>query len=355
MGLIGETVEKIYPQDTVAREEARNRLDQLTMPHWALGDLMDLAIDIAGITRTITPTVAQKAVVTMAADHGVVQEGVSKFPAEVTQQMVYNFVNGGAGINALANQASADVFVVDMGVNGDFSDLVEKGKIINKKIGLGTNNLAKGPAMSTALAIKSVEAGINVANELNGRVDLFGTGDMGIGNTTPSTAIAAVVTGVDISILTGRGTGLDDKQLKHKIKIIEKSIKVNQPDPKNGIDILAKIGGFEIGGIAGLILGAAANKKPVLVDGLISTAGALIAYTIEPFIRDYIICSHRSMEPGHKYMQEKLGCSKPLLDLNMRLGEGTGAALCMNLVEAAVQILTQVATFEEAAVAGADK
>ncbi len=355
MGLLEETIKKIYPQDTESREQAKTRLDQLTMPHWALGDLMDLAIDLAGMTRTVKPPVAKKAVITMAGDHGVVAEGVSKYPAEVTQQMVLNFVGGGAGINAIADQAGADVHIVDMGVNGDLSELASAGKIIDKKIGFGTNNICTGPAMSIAQAKKSIEAGIDIVEELKNSIDLFATGDMGIGNTTPSTAIAAVLTGVEVEKLTGRGTGLDDEQLKHKSAIVAKCLEVNKPDAKNGIDILSKVGGFEIGGIAGVILGAAANRKPILVDGFISTAGALIAYTIEPFVRDYIICSHRSMEPGHKYMQEKLGCAKPLLDLNMRLGEGTGAALCMNLVEAAVGVLTKVATFEEAAVAGADK
>lgn len=355
MSLLETTKQKIFPQDSASRDEARKRLDNLALPHWALGDVMDLAIDIAGIMKSIRPEIRKKAVVTMAGDHGVVAEGVSKFPQEVTPQMVQNFVNGGAGINALARQAGADVFVVDMGVAADLGPLVQRGGVIDKKIGYGTGNIARGPAMSDAMAIKSVEAGIETANKLAGAYDLFGTGDMGIGNTTPSTAIAAVCTGVDVEKLTGRGTGLDDEQLKHKIKVLKRIIEVNDPDPKNGIDILAKVGGFEIGGIAGLILGAAANRKPVLVDGFISTAGALIAYSIEPFVRDFIIFSHRSVEPGHQYMQEKLGCSRPLLDLNFRLGEGTGAALAMNVVEAAVAVLTEVLTFEEAAVAGADK
>jgi nicotinate-nucleotide--dimethylbenzimidazole phosphoribosyltransferase len=209
--------------------------------------------------------------------------------------------------------------------------------------------------MSKAMAKRAIESGIDIANDLAQRFDLFGTGDMGIGNTTPSTAIAAVCTGKNVEELTGRGTGLDDAQLSHKIDVINRALSINKPDPKDGIDILAKVGGFEIGGIAGLILGAAANRKPVLVDGFISTAGALIAYKIEPFIRDYLIFSHRSVEPGHKAMQEALGCKKPLLDLNFRLGEGTGAAVAMNLVAGAVAILTQVATFAEASVAVADK
>jgi nicotinate-nucleotide--dimethylbenzimidazole phosphoribosyltransferase len=355
MRLLETTKGKIFPQDSEARDAAKERLDNLALPHWALGDIMDLAIDLAGITRTSKPSIKNKCVVTMAGDHGVTAEGVSKFPSEVTPQMVVNFVKGGAGINALARQAGADVFVADMGVATDLQNFIEPGSYIDKKIGYGTSNIAKGPAMSEANAIKAVEAGIEIANDLAGKYDLFGTGDMGIGNTTPSTAIAAVCTGKDVESLTGRGTGLDDEQLKKKVEIIKTILEVNKPDPQNGIDILSKVGGFEIGGIAGLILGAAANKKPVLVDGFISTAGALIAYRIEPFVRDYIICAHRSMEPGHKHMQEVLGCSRPLLDLNFRLGEGTGAALAMNIVEAAVAVLTEVLTFEEAAVAGADK
>ncbi len=354
MSLLKQTIKEIYPQDSDFRNQAKERLEQLAMPPWALGDLMDLSIDLAGICRSITPKVSRKAIVTMAGDHGVVEEGVSKFPQEVTPQMVYNFVNGGAGINALAKQAGADVVVVDMGVAADLSELAQSGKIIDKKIGSGTNNIAKGPAMSIANATKAVEAGIAIAKDLGKTIDVFGTGDMGIGNTTPSTAIAAVITGKPISELTGRGTGLDDEQLAHKQQVIKNILKRNNPDPKNGLEVLAQVGGFEIGGIAGLILGAASLKKPVVVDGFISSAGALIAVAIEPFARDYIICAHRSMEPGHRAMQEKLGC-KPLLDLNLRLGEGTGAALAMNIVEASVAVLTEVATFEEAAVAGADK
>jgi len=355
MSLLERTIEKIFPQDSASREAAKNRLDNLALPHWALGDLMDLAIELSGMTGSITPKVQRKAIITMAGDHGVVIENVSKYPQEVTPQMVLNFVRGGAGINALAGQVGAEIFVVDMGVAADLKDLVQAHKIINKKVGLGTDNIAVGPAMSKAMAKRAIESGIDIANDLSPRFDLFGTGDMGIGNTTPSTAIAAVCTGKSVEELTGRGTGLDDAQLSHKISVIKRALEVNKPDKRDGIEILAKVGGFEIGGIAGLILGAAANRKPVLVDGFISTAGALIAYKIEPFIKDYLVFAHRSVEPGHRAMQEVLGCKKPLLDLNFRLGEGTGAAVAMNLVEGAVAILTQVATFAEASVAQADK
>ena len=353
VSFLDATYRRIYPQDFDFRRQAEERLNQLTMPHWALGDLMDLAIDLAGMTRSMHPPVARKCVVVMAGDHGVTAEGVSRYPAEVTTQMVHNIVRGGAGINALALQAGAEVRVVDMGAVDDFVDLVRAGQVIAKKIGRGTANMVYGPAMTRTHAVMAVEAGIEVANLLAPEVDVFGTGEMGIGNTTPSTAIAAVLTGRPVAEVTGRGTGIDDDQLRHKISVVERAIARNRPDPTDGLDVLAKVGGFEIGGIAGLILGAAAHRKPVLVDGFISTAGAMIACVLEPFVRDYIICAHRSVEPGHGALIDKLG-RRPLLDLNLRLGEGTGAALAMNVVEAAVHVLTEVATFAEAGVSGAD-
>ncbi len=353
MSLLEETINSIKGQDESWRQKAKDRLDQLTMPHWALGRLMDLAVDLAGMSRSLQPPVERKAVIVMAGDHGVVAEGVSKFPQEVTPQMVGNFVNGGAGINALARQVGAKVIVVDMGVAADISAMAKSGKIIDKKVAAATANMAEGPAMSREQAVAALEAGIEVANSMAGEIDLFGTGDMGIGNTTPSTAIVSAITGTKVADVTGRGTGLDDEQLNHKIGVIEKALQVNKPDPKDGLDILAKVGGFEIGGIAGLIMGAAANRKPILVDGFISTAGALIACSLAPSCRDYIIASHRSVEQGHRVMHSHLGC-EPLLDLNLRLGEGTGGALAMNVVEAACRVLTDVATFEEAMVSAAD-
>ncbi|HID97237.1 MAG TPA: nicotinate-nucleotide--dimethylbenzimidazole phosphoribosyltransferase [Thermodesulfobacteriaceae bacterium] len=349
MGLLEKTVNKIDPADRSWRHRARERLNNLCMPHWALGCLMDLAVDLAGMTRSMQPPVAGKTIVTMAGDHGVVEEGVSLYPQEVTTQMVWNFVKGGAGINALAGQAGAKVAVVDMGVAGDLGDLVDQGLIFGKKIAPGTSNMTEGPAMDREQAVRALEAGIEVAEELGSDTDLFGTGDMGIGNTTPSAAICAALTGAPVEEVTGRGTGLDDVRLACKIAVVKRSVKANRPDSDDGLDVLAKLGGFEIGGIAGLILGAASQRKPVLVDGFISTAGAMIACTVAPAAKDYIIAAHRSVEPGHRRMQEYLGIS-PLLDLGMRLGEGTGAALAMNIVDAAVRILVDVATFSEAEV-----
>lgn len=354
MSLLQETIDSIVPQDQDWRARARVRLEQLTMPYWALGRLMDLAEDLAGITRSVKPDVQRKTIVTMAGDHGVTVEAVSKYPSEVTVQMVHNFVDGGAGINALARLNKAKVVVVDMGVAGDLSELAKTGKIISRKIAAGTQNIAKTAAMSRDEAVRALEAGIEIAAELAAITDVFGTGDMGIGNTTPSTAIVAAITGSSVAEVIGWGTGIDDTQLEHKRKIIEKSLKVNRPNPSDGMDVLAKVGGFEIGGIAGLILSAASHRKPVVVDGFISTAAALIAQVLSPRCTDYIIAAHCSAEPGHKAMLRHLG-KYPLLDLELRLGEGTGAALAMNLVEAAVRILTEVSTFEQARVSRADK
>lgn len=354
LSFLDATFRSIYPQDFEYRQRAEEHLNQLTMPHWALGDLMDLAVDLAGMTRSLQPPVARKKVVVMVGDHGVAAEGVSLFPAEVTTQMVYNFIRGGAGINALAGRSQTEVCVVDVGARDSFDELVETGRIVAKKIGHGTANIAHGPAMSRTHAVMAVEAGIEIANDLAATTDVFGTGDMGIGNTTPSTAIAAVFTGEKVSELTGRGTGIDDAGLLKKIAVIERALQINRPDPKDGIDVLAKVGGFEIGAIAGLILGAATHRKPVVVDGFISTAGAMIACGLEPFVRDFLVCAHCSVEPAHKVLLSKLQC-RPLLELNLRLGEGTGAALAMHLVDAAVAILTEVATFSEAGVSDSSR
>ncbi len=352
MNLLQDTISVIVPPDAAVRVQAHRRLASLTMPYWALGRLLDLAEDLAGITRSMRPPITRKAIFTMVGDHGVVAEGVSKYPQEVTPQMVYNFVAGGAGINALARQAGATVTAVDMGVAADLSELAAAGKIVSRRIGPGTRNMAQGPAMSREEAIRALEAGIDIARRAAEAVDVFGTGDMGIGNTTPSSAIVAVFSGCPAAEVTGHGTGIDEEQFARKVRVIEKCLQVNSPDPQDGLDVLAKVGGFEIGGIAGLILGAAALKKPVVVDGFISTAGALIAHSLCPTAAGYMIAAHRSVEKGHRVALEILG-KQPLIDLDLRLGEGTGAALAMNFLEAAVRVLTEVATFDEAMVSKA--
>ncbi len=348
MTLLETTLEKIEPQSREYREKGREHILDFAMPRWALGRVFDLAVELAGMTHSVRPTVKRKNIVMMAADHGVYAEGISNQPQSVTSQVVFNTVRGGGGISVLCRNAGASLTVVDMGINGDMTELAEAGKIIDKKIAMGTDNMAKGPAMTREQAIASLEAGIEIAVQLNPDTDIFGTGEMGIGNTTPSSAIAAVLCGIgDVASLVDRGAGLPDNQLPHKAKVIDAAIKLNQPNCADGIDVLAKVGGFEIGGLAGLILGAASLKKPVMIDGFITTAAALIAQAICPDCTDYMICAHGSMERGHRYMLEKLG-KKPLLDLDMRLGEGSGAALAMNIADAACAMMAEMSTFSGA-------
>ena len=301
----------------------------------------------------IMPELDKKVVFTFAGDHGVAEEGVSAFPKEVTPQMVLNFLNGGAGINVLARHAGAEVVVVDMGVDFDFTDAGAKHAVplLMKKVVMGTRNMRKGPAMTREEAEKCINVGIELATEYAKKgYCLFGTGDMGIANTTPSAAIASVLTGKPVSEVTGKGTGIGDDALKNKVKVIEDAIALNNPDPNDPVDVLAKVGGAEIGGIAGLIIGAAANRVPVVIDGFISTAGALIAYCIEPKTKDYMFAAHKSVEIGHTAMLEKIGL-RPILDLDLRLGEGTGAALAMLMIEAGLKIYKEMATFGDAGVA----
>ncbi|MCE5329825.1 nicotinate-nucleotide--dimethylbenzimidazole phosphoribosyltransferase [bacterium] len=340
-------VDKIKYPEKKYYELAQEKLDNLTKPLGSLGRLEELARQIAGITGNLKPVLDKKYIFTMAADHGVVDEGISAYPREVTSQMVYNFLNGGAGINVLSKHIGAEVVVIDMGVA---VDLEKNPSLISKKIGYGTKNMAKEPAMTREEAASSIIAGIDIVEQyVKKGANIIGTGDMGIGNTTSSSAIISVAAGVDASTVTGYGTGLDDKGLANKIKVIKKAVNLNKPDPDDGLDILSKIGGFEIGGIAGLIIGAAYMKIPVVIDGFISGAGAIIAEKICPASKEYMIASHQSVEKGHRIMMEKLGL-KPLFNFDMRLGEGTGAALGISLAEASVKILNEMATFSEAGV-----
>ncbi len=352
MDRLKETIERIEPLNGEAMEAARARQDTLTKPLRSLGVLEDISVRVAGITGNSMPELKHKVILTMASDHGIVAEGVSAYPQEVTLQMVYNFINGGAGINVLARHIGARVVVVDMGVAADFAITNKTDNFIDNKIGYGTANMTQGAAMSYDAAKQSIQSGIEVLETVlaNG-VDIVGVGDMGIGNTTSSSAITAFITGEAVETVTGRGTGLDDAGLTRKIEQIKKALDINKPDRGDAIDILAKIGGFEIGGMAGAILAAAAHRIPVVVDGFIAGAAALIAYELSPRVKDYSIASHLSVEAGHRAILDYMGLV-PLLNLNMRLGEGTGAALGMGIVDASCKILREMATFEAAGVAG---
>ena len=348
-----EIVKGIYPVDEEWIAKARERTAQLVMPTRALGRLHEISEQICGIQATLQPSINRKAVLVMAGDHGIVKEGVSAYPQEVTGAMVQTFLAGGAGINALCRQVDADVYVVDMGIIAVFEDdsILNNDRLIIHKIAPGTANFAHGPAMSLAETEQAVMLGFQEASKLfkNG-VEIVGTGDMGIGNTTPSAAIGAVLCGTDLAEMVGRGTGVDNEGLARKQTVIRRGIEVNNPNPKDGLDVLSKLGGFEIGGIAGCVLAGAYHRRPVMIDGFISTAGALIAHAICPTVAQYLLAGHCSEEPGHRHMLNHLNLN-PILDLGMRLGEGTGGAMAMSVVDGALRVFKEVMTFAEAGVA----
>ncbi|HIJ60767.1 MAG TPA: nicotinate-nucleotide--dimethylbenzimidazole phosphoribosyltransferase [Nitrospirae bacterium] len=347
MKLLKETIEKVKPTNKKWMSKAQEHLDNLTKPQGSLGYLEEIAKKIVAIFEGNTNSQHKKVIFTFAGDHGIAEEGVSAFPKDVTAQMVFNFIRGGAGINVLARHSGAEVVVVDVAVDYDFGKIEG---LLDKKIIRGTKNFLKQPAMTLNEAIKSIEVGIECAIEYCDKgYSIFGTGDMGIGNTTPSSAITALLTGKSVSEVTGKGTGITDDNLKEKISKIESAINFHKPDVNNPIEVLSRVGGAEIGAIAGLIIGVASHKKVVLIDGFISTAGALIAYKLQPFVRDYIFASHRSVEKGHISALELMNL-RPILDLDMRLGEGTGSAIAMFIIEAGIKIYKEMATFSQAGV-----
>ncbi|OGX13385.1 MAG: nicotinate-nucleotide--dimethylbenzimidazole phosphoribosyltransferase [Omnitrophica WOR_2 bacterium RIFCSPLOWO2_02_FULL_63_16] len=338
---------RIEPVNEDAEASAQQRLNRLTKPPGSLGRLEDIATQLAGILGTASPSIGGKAIITMAADHGIADEGVSAYPKVVTPQMVLNFLRGGAAINVLARLVGAQMIVVDMGVA---ADLPAHPKLVSRKIGYGTKNMAVGPAMTRAEAHAAIQAGLEIVGEAIGRgATVIGTGDMGIGNTTASSALVAAMTQQDPQVVTGRGTGVDEATYRKKVAVIQRALAINRPDPADPLEVLAKVGGFEIAGLVGVILGGAQARKPVVIDGFISGASALIASAVEPRVNAYLIAAHRSQEPGHRIVLERLGL-RPLLELDMRLGEGTGAALAMPILEAACHILNDMATFDEAGV-----
>lgn len=348
MEKLKETIQAIRPISAEFMKKAQERLDNLTKPKGSLGRLETLAKKVVGITHKANPTLDKKVIYTMVGDHGVVEEGVSAFPQEVTLQMVYNFLEEGAAINVLAKGVGVKVIIVDMGVA---ARLQSHPALVIEKIGYGTKNIAKGPAMSRKDALRVITSGITLfEDELNKNgIDIMGTGEMGIGNTTPSSAIVACFTGAKVKDVTGQGTGISESGLQNKIKVIERALEVNRPNPQDPLDVLSKVGGYEIGGLVGCILAAARHQVPVVIDGFISTASALIAVNLAPLIKDYIFAAHKSKEKGHQIALDYLNQS-PLLDLDMRLGEGTGAVLGINLLDLSLKLLTQMATFQEAGV-----
>jgi nicotinate-nucleotide--dimethylbenzimidazole phosphoribosyltransferase len=352
LDFIRNTLESIKPVSSLRLKSAQTHLDSLTKPPGSLGLLEDLAKKYVAIRDTDHPTINKKSIIVFAADHGVTAEGISAYPAEVTPQMVQNFLNGGAAINVLAKQQNAEILVVDIGVNHRFEPHPE---LLDRKIAFGTRNMAKEPAMTRSEAEESITIGIQIAAQLAEKdTDLLATGEMGIGNTTASSAVFSVLGGLSPKQVTGRGTGIDDATLDKKVSVIQHAIDKHAPNPDDPIDILSKVGGYEIGGIMGLILGASSKNIPVVVDGFISSAGAALAIKLNPSVKDYIFSSHRSTEPGHQVFFD-LHQASPLLDLKMRLGEGTGAALAFNLIEAGVRIYSEMATFQSASISNSNE
>ena len=350
MNLIEETVNNIPGIDKDAERAAAEREDQLTKPLGSLGRLEELAIAIAGMRSEARPVLDKKEVFVFAADHGVALEGVASYPQDVTMQMLMNFRMRGAAINVLAEQAGAVIHLVDMGVKSDYP---ESEDVIYRKMGPGTANIAAGPAMTRETAVKCVEAGIElILAEAEKGMNLLAVGEMGVGNTTSSAAIISAVTGNPAGVVTGTGAGLSPDKLKHKVDIVRKAVEMNPVDTSDGLAVLAALGGFEIGGMAGAMIAAASRRIPVVIDGIISSAAALIASLIAPRSADYMIAGHRSKVPGQSFALARLGL-EPCLDLNMRLGEGTGAVLAFNIIEAACRTLNEMATFAEAGVSEA--
>lgn len=345
MSRLQKVFEKIVAPDPRAGLLAQARLDSLTKPPGSLGRLEELARRLVEISGADPPAVRSAVIFTLAGDHGVVAEGVSAYPQVVTAQMVENFLRGGAAVNVLAHHAGARVVVADLGV---IHPLPAHPELRAKKVASGTQNFTLGPAMTRAQALQAIEAGIDLV-EAEGDLDLIGTGEMGIGNTTPASAITAVITGEPVESVTGRGTGIDEAGWQRKVAAIRKGLELNRPDPRDGLDVLIKVGGFEIGGLVGVILAGAARRIPVVVDGFIAGAAALIAASLKPEVRHYLLASHCSAEPGHRAILNHLGL-EPYLDLRMRLGEGTGAALAFTLIRAALKLYTEMATFKSAGV-----
>lgn len=343
---LNEIIKCIQKPDEEAANVMEERLNEKIKPTRSLGVLEDIAIQIAATHRTSHPKIEGKAVLLMAGDHGVVKEGVSAAPQEVTAQLFYSYLNGGGGINILSNYAGAKVISTDVGMAGQLSPA----KIMENRVKNGTDNMAEGPAMTRKEALQAILTGAKIASDaIDSGINLLATGEVGIGNTTPSAALISVLTGCCVEDATGTGTGLKDDALLHKHKIIKKAIEINKPNPNDPIDVLSKVGGLEIAANVGAILGASSRNVPTILDGIISSAAALIASRLNPFTVEYMITSHSSEEVGELIALKEMGL-EPRLFFNMRLGEGTGAALMFPIVEAAIKVADEMATFGNAGV-----
>lgn len=340
-------IEGIKPLDKKAMEEAKIRMDDLVKPIGSLGRLEDIAIQLSGITGQLKNIIEKKCTVVMSADNGVMDEGVSAAPQVVTLIQTGNMFKGICGINVLSKVAGSDIRLVDIGINGD----VDFPGLIQKKIRKGTSNMAKGPAMSRDEAMQAIETGIEVVNQLvEDGYNLLGTGEMGIGNTSTSSAVLMCFSGCSVEVAVGKGAGLTEEDFAKKKRVIETALKVNNPDPKDPIDVIAKVGGFDIAGLVGCYLAAAYHRVPIVIDGFISGVAALTAYRINPLTKEYMIPSHASAEPGYDYMIKQIGL-EPLLLLKMRLGEGSGCPLAFNVIEGATAVMNNMATFAEGEIA----
>ncbi|MDP4146414.1 MAG: nicotinate-nucleotide--dimethylbenzimidazole phosphoribosyltransferase [Bacillota bacterium] len=343
MSLLNETLESIKPNYEDKVLEAQKRLDGLLKPIGSLGVLEEMAAKMAGITGKLNNSINKKNIIIMCADNGVTEDGVSSCPQNLTAIMTENFIKGITGVCVLADHGNSELTVVDVGVNADLKNK----KIIKRKVAYGTKNMSKEPAMTREEAIKAIEVGIEMVDKLvKEGYDLLGTGEMGIGNTSTSSAVLSVLSGMSVDEVVGKGAGLTEEQYDNKKAVIKKAIEINQPDKEDVIDVIAKVGGLDIAGLCGCFLGAAKNRVPIVIDGFISSAAALCAYRLNPHARDFMFASHLSAEPGAIYMMKELGL-QPFLHLNMRLGEGTGCPLAFNIIEASLKVINNMASFEE--------
>lgn len=346
MKLLKETLNNITHGDYEVQKAEMRRIDNLSKPIGSLGTLESIAVKMAGVTGKIHNKMSRRNIIVMCADNGVTEEGVSACPKNITAILTENLTRNSTGVTVLSKFTGTDVTVVDIGVNAIFNNPL----IIDKKVAMGTKNMTKGPAMSYEQAVLAIEAGISIVDDLSAKgYDIFGTGEMGIGNTTTSAAVLSVLSGLSPEITAGKGAGLTQGQFENKKNVIKKAIELNSPEPKDPVDVIAKVGGFDIAGMCGCFLGAAKNKKPIVIDGFISSAAALCAVRLSKYVKDYLFPSHLSDEPGAVYMMKEIGL-EPMLNLHMRLGEGSGCPLAFQIIDSALYAMDNMPTFGEASI-----